>query len=317
VADKAEKTERRERVAFELDRRRRLAVPALAGGVLYIMGAVTTTSALSGAPSVGLLQGIAPAIHGEKAAPTSPKVGVLQFISNHAGALIAGALMTAISVVALVLVLAFLHGATRYRRAQMFPATRALIVYGGLAYAIATLVHWLFYVVESKKFIESSDHSASAAEHALTGAAVQIVGAVAVFGGLFLAAGMVILMMNALRVGLIVRWLAILGMFVGLLIFIPIGGEQLQVVPALWLVFTGILFFGKWPGGDPPAWQAGEAVPWPPGGRRGQKAQQQERGSRRKGQAVPTPTPAPQAAADPQSAATVQASAPRKRRKRR
>ncbi len=70
-------------------------------------------------------------------------------------------------------------------------------------------------------------------------------------------------MINALRVGLLPRWMAFLGMFTGLLIFLPIGGAELQVVPAFWMVMMGILFLGKWPKGEPPAWAAGEARPWP------------------------------------------------------
>jgi hypothetical protein len=57
--------------------------------------------------------------------------------------------------------------------------------------------------------------------------------------------------------------MAFLGMFTGLLIFLPIGGAELQVVPAFWMVMMGILFLGKWPKGEPPAWAAGEARPWP------------------------------------------------------
>ena len=69
--------------------------------------------------------------------------------------------------------------------------------------------------------------------------------------------------MNAQRVGLLPRWMGILGVFTGVLIFLPIGGAQLQVVPAFWLVMMGVLFMGRWSKGDPPAWAAGEARPWP------------------------------------------------------
>jgi hypothetical protein len=57
--------------------------------------------------------------------------------------------------------------------------------------------------------------------------------------------------------------MGILGIFTGVLLFLPIGGAELQVVPAFWLVMMGILYLGKWSKGDPPAWAAGEARPWP------------------------------------------------------
>ena len=70
-------------------------------------------------------------------------------------------------------------------------------------------------------------------------------------------------MVNALRVGLLPRWMGILGIFTGMLIFAPIGGAELEVVPAFWMVMMGILYVGKWPKEQPPAWAAGEARPWP------------------------------------------------------
>ncbi len=88
-----------------------------------------------------------------------------------------------------------------------------------------------------------------AVEQALTtGTANPIVDYVDLFAGLALAAGMVAPMLNALRVGLLPRWMAMLGMFAALLIFLPIGGAELQVVPAFWMVIIGLLFFGPGPG---------------------------------------------------------------------
>ena len=85
-------------------------------------------------------------------------------------------------------------------------------------------------------------------------------------GGLALAAGMVIVMLGATRTGLMARWTMYLGIFAALLAFTPFGlalGEAQQLIPAFWMVTTGILLMGRWPGGDPAAWAAGEARPWP------------------------------------------------------
>ena len=37
-------------------------MPAFAGGVLYLLSAIIIASTLNGAPTVGLLQGLAPAL---------------------------------------------------------------------------------------------------------------------------------------------------------------------------------------------------------------------------------------------------------------
>ena len=84
--------------------------------------------------------------------------------------------------------------------------------------------------------------------------------------GLALAAGMVVVTLGATRTGLMARWTMYLGIFAALLAFTPFGlalGEVQQLIPAFWMVSTGILLMGRWPGGDPAAWAAGEARPWP------------------------------------------------------
>jgi hypothetical protein len=76
--------------------------------------------------------------------------------------------------------------------------------------------------------------------------------------------GMVIVMvyvpLQALRAGLLTRFFGTLGMALGVsLIILP----QAQLLVALWFGYLGLLFVGRVPGGRPPAWEAGEAVPWP------------------------------------------------------
>jgi hypothetical protein len=36
-----------------------------------------------------------------------------------------------------------------------------------------------------------------------------------------------------------------------------------SVIQAFWLGAVGLLFLGRWPGGRGPAWETGEAEPWP------------------------------------------------------
>ena len=65
-----------------------------------------------------------------------------------------------------------------------------------------------------------------------------------------------------MRVGLLTRFMGVLGMIVGALFIIPLG-SSLPIVQAFWLVALGVLFLGRWPAGMPPAWVTGEAQPWP------------------------------------------------------
>jgi hypothetical protein len=56
--------------------------------------------------------------------------------------------------------------------------------------------------------------------------------------------------------------MGILGVIVGVLLVIPILGPP--IVQFFWLVALALIFLDRWPGGGRgPAWESGEAIPWP------------------------------------------------------
>jgi hypothetical protein len=257
-------SEIRDQVARESERRSRLAVPAFAGGVLYLLSAISIEGTLKGAPTVGVLQGLEPALRGEANPKVSPRATEVKFISHHAFGLLSGSTLAALAVGALTLVLLLLVDATRFRKPGLWPAARPLVLYGGIAFALVSLGHQVVSAIETHKFAVGHDFSAHAVDQALTkGTLNMLVVYLALIAALAFAAGTIVVAMNAQRVGLIPRWMGILGIFTGVLLFLPIGGAELQVVPAFWMVMMGILYLGKWSKGDPPAWAAGEARPWP------------------------------------------------------
>lgn len=79
--------------------------------------------------------------------------------------------------------------------------------------------------------------------------------------------------LQSYRVGLLSRFFGTLGMALGAaLILLP----QAPIFIALWLGWLGLIFIDRVPNGRPPAWAAGEAVPWPSPG-------QQAKGGRQRG----------------------------------
>ena len=110
-----------ERVAHESDRRRRLSVPAFAGGFIYLLSGIIISETLKGAPTVGLLQGIEPALSGVADPAVSPRAAEVRFISHHALSLIAGSVLAGIAIGALTLVLLLLVDVTRFRRPAPWP----------------------------------------------------------------------------------------------------------------------------------------------------------------------------------------------------
>jgi uncharacterized membrane protein len=77
-------------------------------------------------------------------------------------------------------------------------------------------------------------------------------------GGLSLVVGLLYVGLWSMRTGLLTRFWGSLGMAVG---FASIIG--FSPLTFLWFIYLGLLLAGVLPGSRPPAWEAGEAVPWP------------------------------------------------------
>jgi hypothetical protein len=75
------------------------------------------------------------------------------------------------------------------------------------------------------------------------------------------AVGYVLVSLNAMRVGLLSRFMGYLGIFAGILTIAAI--TPVPVVAGYWLVALAVLFLGRWPTGTPPSWRSGKAEPWP------------------------------------------------------
>ncbi len=253
-----------EQVARESERRARLGVPAFAGGFLYFLSAIVVTSTLSSAPTVGLLQGLAPALRGEANPAVSPRAVEVKYISHHAIPLIAGSAIKSIALVVLTLVLLLLFDAARFRRPETWAYARPLVLVGGIGLAVINIAHQIIGSVRAHDFAVGHDLSSHAVEQALTKGALNVGSQyLDLLAALALTAGIVVVSINAIRVGLLTRWMGVIGIFSGILIFLPIGGATLEIVPAFWMLGMGVLYLGRWPNGDPPAWAAGEARPWP------------------------------------------------------
>ncbi|HET8813451.1 MAG TPA: hypothetical protein VFM51_00660 [Solirubrobacterales bacterium] len=63
----------------------------------------------------------------------------------------------------------------------------------------------------------------------------------------------------SMRTGVLSRFWGSLAMVAGIALFL---GPLFFMVTLVWFVYFGLLVLGVLPGGRPPAWEAGEAVPW-------------------------------------------------------
>jgi hypothetical protein len=183
--------------------------------------------------------------------------------------LLLAAILNGIGFVLLAPVLAFLFKAAQARSDRMRPGLIGIVVAGPLFLAAAIVLQALAYDSISADFVAAGDAACPGAENvadedqcvedllAEDGLA-SVAGGLTLAGSLGLVVGVVYTSLNAMRVGLLTRFLGTLGMAVGVasLFFGP-------VFLVLYAAALGFLFLGAVPGGRPPAWERGEAVPWP------------------------------------------------------
>jgi hypothetical protein len=109
-----------------------------------------------------------------------------------------------------------------------------------------------FEVCEAQK--QQEDRASNSIKDASLISVAQFFG---IAGGLALVIGLIYTCLQAMRVGLLTRFWGALGMAVGVAALIGFSPIML-----LWFIYLGILLAGWLPGGRPPAWEEGEAVPW-------------------------------------------------------
>lgn len=99
------------------------------------------------------------------------------------------------------------------------------------------------------------DAASNARSEASTAAAVSGFG---IAGALGLAVALFYVGLWSMRTGLLGRFWASLGMALGVAIIFGLFPLAL-----IWFLYVALLIAGWVPGGRPPAWDAGEAIPWP------------------------------------------------------
>jgi hypothetical protein len=304
-----------DQLAWEARLRPRVSLAAAFAGLAILGSEVWTTILLRGGPEApGYLESL------ERAGRPGP-IGELETLRLEAfryyvdnGAQVIGAgVVRALGYIALGLVLVFLAAAVRsrnedYRRYSAIAALVGAVLVGValLAYAIGS-VNALNEVVEGDRTVEAA--SDIPANSLLAMAEILGVSPQSSIAQFLLGLGMLFVSLNAMRVGLLTKFLGILGIIAGVLVVIPLG--PLPVVLGFWLLAVALLLVGRGRGGMPPAWQTGKAEPWP-----SQQELVEERRKRAEARRPPRePEPEPEAEAVP--AGRPHPSSKKRKRKRR
>jgi hypothetical protein len=310
-----------EQLAWEAKWRVHAAAAAVGAGVLTLGGGLYSQTQISGDfPTVGELQALTPALQGQIASDVNPGSAGVEYLSSKAGELIATSVVMGIGTVLAGFVLLYLFRATKARRPETPEVARYTAVFGSIVVALMGIALQVIISINANDFVNGTDRTRDAVEAVHSDGGLVIVQALALAGQLAFAFSFVLISLNAMRAGLLTRFMGVLGIIVGVLFVIPIG-SPLPVVQCFWLLALAPLFLHRWPSGMPPAWVTGEAVAWP-----SQQEMREQRLRQRGGEPAPAggapepDEPAPTAgelggAADP--APAPRSSSARKRRKRR
>jgi hypothetical protein len=298
--------DRERQLEIEGAQRHKIATISVASGagylvVLLLFGVIISAKL----PTVGLLQGLAPALHGLKQAGVDPRSSLAVFEDHH---VIVAALLTVLSLVAVAALrwpLSYLHRAAVLRGGQPGPVVAWVANYVPPIYAVVDLVAFAADQIGIHKFVTHAVKT-TAAYQADTGGGVRIALATLAFiGTAALGIAWLMIAMRAMRVGLLTKLLGWLGVAAGFLFILPI--VPLPLIQFLWLAGLAMVLVEFGGLKAPPAWAAGEAIPWPSGADlRAQRAADARRSGGRAGSRTAAP-----------SAPAIASSSASKKRKRR
>jgi hypothetical protein len=249
-------------LAWEAEYRTRAGAAAIVASLLALAGTIGSVVVKNGAPSPGWLESFSRATQpGPIANRPSLRLPLFQYIDDHALALVASSIATALGYLAAGLALIYLARATAARRPEYPRIARYLPHIGAALMALQTLLVGIGTVIAARDFIDGPRTVEAAANLNTTG--ILVAGQIALLVGLLaFGATYVFVGLNAMRAGLLTRFMGILGIIVGVFTVLQFGlpGLLLQV---FWLAALGALILGHWPEGVPPAWRTGRAEAWP------------------------------------------------------
>lgn len=248
-----------ESLAWEAQQGPRAGIAAALAGIATIAGTIIGGIALRDRPSVTITQGLRDALN-----PTNPH-GLLErtvtYVDRHVTSLTLGQALAALSAPLAALALVYLFRATRARKPEFGQGALIALAVGGVASFVGILVGQIAVDVSVSDFINSADHGTKAAHDALQPSLALTAGLIGFIGHVALGLGIVLVALNAMRVGLLTRFMGVLGIMAGVFLAFPFF--SIPIVQAFWLLALGALFFGRFPNGIPPAWETGRAEPWP------------------------------------------------------
>jgi hypothetical protein len=180
--------------------------------------------------------------------------------------LLASTLLRSLAFAALVPPLLYTFRAAQARSERVNGAMVGFVFIGPILLAVQGIVTWIAQTQVASDFVSQAGPSGDVytlLDDLIDNSSIFDVASNLLFPALLgLIVVMVYVPLQAMRAGLLSRFFATLGM--------ALGVSSLFIVPALsllalmiWFGWLGFTILDKVPKGRPPAWDAGEAIPWP------------------------------------------------------
>ena len=293
-----------ETLAWEAEQGPRAAIAAAVAAIATFAGGIVSSTALSDQPHVPLVNSLQNATRAGAETRASLRTPQLEYIHDKAGTLILGGIILAVGYFALLPALGYLFRATKARKPEFPRAALVLALIGPALLGVAAVVFQVALTSKAGDFVSSSNHTRNAVDDVTDSGLLRGVQVLQLPGTLCLAFALVLLSLNAMRAGLLTRFMGVLGIICGAaLVLLP----QNPII-VFWLLAVAVLFARRWPQGMPPAWETGRAEPWP------SAAEIAEQRAAARGQARP-PQPEPEDVSE--SGPTTPHSASKKRKRKR
>lgn len=254
-----------ETLAWEAENRSRAAIAAFAAALLTILGVLFTTL---GQPSssefddriLTVVDTMGRTAAGEPIPPGRLAAYTVE-VGQSPALPIVGAVLFGIGSLAIYFAMAFLFRAVRARKPEFQQIALVMAAIGAVGFGLGRAVSEIARYLGARDFVDAADHTNSAASDALSPSASLIGQVIWQAAALALGFAFVLIALNAMRVGLLTRFMGVLGIIVGVTFVLPL--DQQGIIRVFWLGALGVLFLGRMPSGMPKAWTTGNAEPWP------------------------------------------------------
>src|SRR5829696_73653 len=251
-----------ETLAWESERRRTAGLSAAAAAALTLAGSLISGLSRAAVPAYDdrtqtILDTLGRAARGQD--PVSGRFAAQTvWLGDNATLPMLGAALFFLGSLLIFPAMGYVFRAARTRRPALGQVALLLLAFGTVAFAGGRLAIDLGSIAGAMGFDGGTNEEA---RDAVNGPVVNIGLILYTTGTLALGFAFVLICLNAMRVGLLTRFMGILGVIVGATFVLPL--DQQGIIRVFWLGALAALVLGRWPNGVPAAWTTGEAQAWP------------------------------------------------------